>query len=83
MEEGNKRQPLKVVPLTQVPEVSGYEWLTPSMLRHWVFQSRGKMAADGTIVGGNGFEFCLLRIGRKILIDLDRFDEWISEHRQA
>lgn len=26
----------------------------------------------------NGFNRCVIRVGRKILIDLDRFEEWLD-----
>lgn len=81
MEENSKRQTLRIVPLTQAPEASGYNWLTLPMLRHWVFQSQSRIAADGAVVEGNGFDACLLRIGRRILVDLDRFDAWLNGHR--
>jgi len=29
----------------------------------------------------NGFKRCLRRIGRKILIDLDKFEEWVDEQK--
>ncbi len=29
----------------------------------------------------NGFEKCLRRIGKKIIIDLDEFDKWIDSHQ--
>lgn len=80
MEESKKGQSLRIVPLTQAPVASGYSWITVSMLRHWVFQSQSRIAADGAVVAGNGFDACLLRIGRRILIDLDRLNDWLIGH---
>jgi len=31
----------------------------------------------------NGFSQCLRRVGRKILIDLDKFEAWIDEHQEG
>lgn len=82
MEENSKRQSLRIVPLTQVPEASGYNWLTLSMLRHWTFQSQPRIGADGSTISGNGFESCLLRIGRRILVNLDLMDDWLNSHHK-
>ena len=29
----------------------------------------------------NDFEKVLVRVGRRVLVDLDRFDEWLEERR--
>lgn len=29
----------------------------------------------------NGLHYALVRIGRRVLIDLERFDQWIEGHR--
>ena len=29
----------------------------------------------------NGFDRCILRIGRRVYIDLDALQEWLAEHR--
>lgn len=29
----------------------------------------------------NGFSRCVIRIGRRVLIDIDEFDAWINSHR--
>ena len=31
----------------------------------------------------NGFDYCVMRMGRKILIDQDRFEEWLDEQAYA
>jgi hypothetical protein len=31
----------------------------------------------------NGFETVVLRVGRRVLIDLDRFEEWLSGTQQS
>ena len=42
--------------------------ITESSIRWWIFNARE-----------NGFAKCVVRVGRKILIDLDRFEEWLDE----
>lgn len=31
--------------------------------------------------GTNGFNRCVLAVGRKLLIDADAFERWLEEHR--
>jgi hypothetical protein len=31
----------------------------------------------------NGFDSCLVRIGRRLLIDEQRFLEWVAQHREG
>jgi hypothetical protein len=31
----------------------------------------------------NGFDSCLIRIGRRLLIDEQRFLEWVEHHREG
>jgi hypothetical protein len=30
----------------------------------------------------NGFDYCLVRIGRRLLIDDQRFIDWVAQHRE-
>lgn len=36
-----------------------------------------------TIFNGkeNGFDAVVIRLGRKVMLDLDRFEAWLEEHR--
>ena len=43
-----------------------------STLRQWVFYGES-----------NGFAEVIFRVGRRIYIDLDRFDRWLEEQNQA
>ena len=47
---------------------SHYPEFTPGSIRWLIFNGQE-----------NGFEHCTVRIGRKILIDLDKFDLWLDE----
>jgi len=40
---------------------------TESSIRWWLFNSKD-----------NGFSKCVVRVGRKILIDVERFEEWLD-----
>lgn len=71
----------RLFPVKQVPKQSGYEWATESSLRHWIFEAEDRVSASGYEIAGNGFASAIIRIGRKILIDLDQLDVWIETHR--
>lgn len=68
-----------------LPKTAGYEWLTASALRHLIFKATPRKNSKGTPIPTNGLHECgaIIKIGRKVLIDLDRFDQWVNEHRQA
>lgn len=53
---------VKCVP-AQYPEAN----FTEGSIRWWIFNSTE-----------NGFNSCIVRIGRKVLIDLDKFEQWIE-----
>ncbi|MBY6066221.1 hypothetical protein KUW17_05670 [Leisingera aquaemixtae] len=58
-----------------------YGWATESFLRHAIFQAEDRLGTGGAVVPGNGLAPAILRIGRKILIDLDEFDNWVEQQR--
>lgn len=66
----------------QIPGIPEYKWLTESAIRHHIFGAESRTNSAGETIPGNGFGRAILRIGRKILIDLDEFDRWLDEHRQ-
>jgi len=74
---GNKR----LFPVSQIPNQLGYSWVTESALRHWIFNAEESIGSGGTIIPGNGFASAIIRLGRKILIDLDQLDKWVEAHR--
>jgi|TARA_R110000772_G_scaffold78934_1_gene169089 hypothetical protein len=71
-------QLVSVKELTKLPQ---YAWLTEASLRHYIFQSESRFASDGTKIPGNGLARAILRVGRKVLIDLDEFNLWVESHR--
>jgi hypothetical protein len=46
-------------------------------LRNYIFKSKAVATNKGTIPG-NGFDACMFRVGRKILIDETEFFNWID-----
>ena len=58
---------------------------TESSLRHLAFEAKQRIASNGDVISGNGLEEAgaILRIGRKLLVDLDRFDAWLDSHRTS
>lgn len=52
--------------------VESYPSFTSSSIRWLIFNEKT-----------NGFSQCLRRIGRKILIDLDQFEQWIDQQQEG
>lgn len=49
-----------------------YPAFPASGIRHLIFHAKAK-----------SFENCLIRVGRKVLVDSERFSAWIESHRNA
>ena len=45
---------------------------TEASLRWLIFQA-----------GSNGLESALVRVGRRVLFDVERFNSWLEEHRHG
>ncbi len=73
----------RLATVRMVPEIPGYEWLSASVLRHWIFASEDRVGSGGAVVPGNGFARAVIRVQRKILIDLNELDLWIESHRDT
>lgn len=55
---------------------------TEGAIRNLIFFSKERHTSKGKLPG-NGFDVALLRVGRKILIDEDKFFAWIkSQNKQ-
>ena len=52
-----------------------------SALRHMIFLSASRQNSAGDTIPDNGLGRAIIRVGRKVLIDLDEFDEWLDQHR--
>jgi hypothetical protein len=46
-----------------------YPFLTVGALRHLIFENR------------NGIHECLLRVGRKIFFDIEKFQDWMDRQK--
>lgn len=58
--------PPRLIPLTQWP--SFHAWPPLGGLRHLVFNAKS-----------NGFDACIRRVGKRILIDESRFFSWVAD----
>lgn len=80
----NENEPVterKYATVKQMLTLRKYGWATESFLRHAIFQAEGRVGSGGAVVPGNGLAPAILRIGRKVLIDLYEFDHWIEQQR--
>ena len=79
------RRPRRIASVKQLPETPGYEWLTVSALRHLIFNSQPRVDSKSRPVPTSGMQEAgaIIRLGRKLLIDLDRFDAWLDSHRTS
>lgn len=86
MNNGNtpssKQTHLRLAPISVIAQMPEYkECFTVSSLRHLVFQAEDRVTSKGEAISGVGLGSAIIRIGRKVLIDLDVFDQWIELHR--
>lgn len=72
---------LRLATIKQLPTLDAYHWLTESALRHLVFGAEDRFSSRGEKIPGNGLALAIIRIGRRVLIDLDEFDRWLDSHR--
>jgi hypothetical protein len=72
----------RLATVNQIPNLAGYDWLTVPALRHLIFNAESRLNSRGETIPGNGLKEvgAIFRIGRKLLIDLDKFDQWIDRH---
>jgi hypothetical protein len=71
----------KFVSVRQLVESGQYPWLTISALRHLIFRADPYYNSAGEKFGGNGLAPAIIRVGRRVLIDVERFDAWIISHQ--
>jgi hypothetical protein len=59
--------------------------LTPAAIRALVFRADDRTNSRGNELPGNGLgrTGAIVRLGRKVLIDLDRFAAWLESHRTS
>ena len=61
---------------------NNYPCFTRSSLRNLIFKADQRQSTNG-VISGNGLLECgaIIRIGRKVLINEDRFFQWIESHQ--
>lgn len=65
-----KKQARRFATVNQTSQI--YPAFTVSSLRYLIFNRKT-----------NGFDKCIYRVGRKILIDVDLFEAWIDERKAS
>lgn len=63
-------------PLTEVSKL--VPALPEKTLRDLVYHAEPRLRADGETIPPNGFDVCVVRIGCRVFIDLDRLIDWIE-----
>ena len=76
--EGSRR----LVTIKQLVRRPNYGWLTESALRHLLFAAKPRQNSRGEELPSNGLATAIIRIGRKVLLDLDEFDAWIDAQQE-
>lgn len=79
------KKPTRFTTVKKLPFIAGYEWISESALRHLIFKATPRTSSKGEAIPTNGLVECgaIIRVGRKVLIDLDKFDEWVERGRQS
>ncbi|MDQ7075032.1 MAG: hypothetical protein Q9O24_07755 [Gammaproteobacteria bacterium] len=54
---------------------------TQSSLRGLIFNAKSRQSSQG-MIEGNGLAPAIIRIGRKVLIDEEKFLAWVDNHQQ-
>jgi hypothetical protein len=69
---------MKLYTVTQFP--NAYPAFTEAALRNLLFKAERRHSSNGEIPGNGLVEAgAIVRIGRKVLIDEDRFFDWVRE----
>jgi hypothetical protein len=72
-----------LVTVKQLAAMPEYAWLTESALRHLIFDAEPRLNSAGDLVGGNGLDVAVVRLGRRVLIDIPAFDTWVMSHKSG
>lgn len=71
-----------MTPLTIRQLSERYPAFSEPSLRNLVFCAKPRQSTKGQIPG-NGLDKAILRVGRKVLIDAEGFQEWLQEKQGA
>lgn len=85
MSENTVKTPSRLATVKELPTMAGYRWLSEIALRHLIFKALPRKNSKDEAIATNGLyeAGAIIKIGRKILIDLDQFDLWVGQHRQG
>ena len=72
----------RLVTVKELPNIAGYGCFSEAAIRHLIFNAEDRFSASGEVIPGNGLAYAVLRLGRRVLLDLDEFDRWLDAHRQ-
>lgn len=75
---------LRAVPVKQMVSLPPYKGIfTEPAIRALIFNAEPSFDSRGKVIQGNGLleAGAIIRLGRRVLIDLDRFDSWIGSGR--
>lgn len=76
--------PLRAVSVKQMAALPPYKGMfTEPALRALIHKSEPSYSSRGEVIPGNGLleAGAIIRLGRRVLIDLDRFDGWLQAQR--
>lgn len=78
-------QPSRVKRLATINQAAKQYPFTPAALRDLKFRAFDRTNSRGETIKGNGTGAAgvWLQVGRKVLLDCDRFDAWLDSHRGA
>lgn len=71
----------RLATVAQILELPEYSWASNSYIRSLIYNAEERFGSGGTRLAGNGFAPAVIRIGGKVLIDLDEFDAFVERHR--
>ncbi|MDO6481906.1 hypothetical protein [Shimia thalassica] len=71
----------RLATVAQILELPEYSWASNSYIRSLIYNAEERFGSGGTRLPGNGFAPAVIRIGGKVLIDLDEFDAFVERHR--
>ena len=74
---------LRLVSVKELSNILGNETFSEPAIRHLIFNAEDRFSASGEVIPSNGLASSILRIGSRLLLDLDSFYVWLETHRQA
>jgi len=74
----------RIPDLASVAELaSEYRQFPVPTLRDLIYHSEPRLTARGETIPPNGFATCIVRVGRRVLIDRDQLACWLERGRAA